>query len=239
VSNLPEGLAELTQFFVGDRSVNETLERIAALAVDALPAVKYAGITMLVEGRERTAVFTDADAPKIDQAQYDTGDGPCLAAIREQRVHVIESTKEPGPWQAFRDAAFAHGIMSTLSTPLAAKNQKALGALNLYSAKQSAFTPEDVEVAMQFSMQAAVVLSNANAYWDAYGLSERLSEAMEHRAIIEQAKGMLMAAQGCTADEAFQLLVKASQRENVKLRDLAHRIVADAISRRQKSEEPS
>jgi AmiR/NasT family two-component response regulator len=54
---------------------------------------------------------------------------------------------------------------------------------------------------------------------------------MKSRAVIEQAKGMLMAAQRCSEDEAFELLVAASQRENVKLRDIATRIVADAIER--------
>jgi AmiR/NasT family two-component response regulator len=57
------------------------------------------------------------------------------------------------------------------------------------------------------------------------GLAEGLGEAMKSRAVIEQAKGMLMAAQGCDEDTAFDLLVKASQRENVKLRDVARRIV--------------
>jgi AmiR/NasT family two-component response regulator len=82
-----------------------------------------------------------------------------------------------------------------------------------------------------FASQAAIVLANAQAYWDARELSSGLSEAMKHRAVIEQAKGMLMAAQGCDEDAAFQLLISASQRENVKLREVALRIVQDAVNR--------
>src|SRR4051794_21252888 len=186
---------------------------------------------MVIEGKERTGVYTDAESPEIDQTQYDTGDGPCLAAMREQQSHLIDSTKEPGRWQAFRDTAYAHGILSTLSLPLATTDHKPLGALNLYSTRARGFTAGDVKTAMQFSMQAAVVLANANAYSDALALSERLTDAMEHRATIEQAKGMLMAAGGCTSEHAFQILVKASQRENVKLRDLALRMVDDAVHR--------
>jgi GAF domain-containing protein len=224
VSPLSESLAELSQFFVGDRSVKQTLERIASLTVEAVPPVRFAGLTMTVEGRERTAVFTDPESPEIDQAQYDAGDGPCLAAMREQQIHLIDSTRKPGRWQPFRDKALAHGILSTLSLPLVVKHAP-LGALNLYSERENGFDAGDVENAAQFSLQAAVVLANANAYWDAHGLSERLNDAAEHRAIIEQAKGMLIGAQGCTGDEAFQLLVKASQRENIKVRDLAQRMV--------------
>jgi ANTAR domain len=103
--------------------------------------------------------------------------------------------------------------------------------MNLYSQKEHGFTADDTENAVQFCLQAGVVLGNANAYWDACGMSERLNQAMEHRAVIEQVKGMLMTAHGCTADEAFQFLVKASQRENIKLRDLALRIAAETMTR--------
>ena len=81
------------------------------------------------------------------------------------------------------------------------------------------------------------MLANARAYWDAHELSSGLGEAMKRRAVIEQAKGMLMAAQGCDEDAAFELLVQASQRENLKLRDVAQRIVDNAIARRPRSKD--
>ena len=76
------------------------------------------------------------------------------------------------------------------------------------------------------------MLANAQAYWDAHLLSTGLAEAMRSRAVIEQAKGILMAAEGIDEDEAFDILTRASQRENVKLRDVALRIVDDAVARR-------
>ena len=70
------------------------------------------------------------------------------------------------------------------------------------------------------------MLVNASAYWQATQLGEQLSQAMQSRAVIEQAKGILMArSPQMTADDAFELLRKASQRENIKLRDIAQRIV--------------
>ncbi len=76
------------------------------------------------------------------------------------------------------------------------------------------------------------MLANAQAYWDAHDLSVGLSEAMRNRAAIEQAKGILMSAGGVDEDAAFEMLTRASQRENIKLRDVARRIVADAVARR-------
>jgi GAF domain-containing protein len=143
---------------------------------------------------------------------------------------MIESTNEGGPWPAFRQAAAAHGIGSTLSLPMVV-DKNVVGAMNLYAHEERAFDAHSAEIGLMFASQAAVVLANASAYWDARELSARLGEAMEHRADIEQAKGMLMAAQCCSSDDAFDLLVRASQRENVKLRDIAARMVAQANDR--------
>ena len=63
-------------------------------------------------------------------------------------------------------------------------------------------------------------------------LAEEMRQAMETRAVIEQAKGMLIAAHGCTPDEAFQMLSESSQRTNRKLRDLATAMVEGASSHR-------
>jgi GAF domain-containing protein len=229
-SPLSESLSELSRFFVGDGTVEETLVRVAELTVDAIPAAGLVGLTLVVEGRNRTAVFTDPTSPEIDQAQYDAGEGPCLDAMRDAEIYGIDSTKEDGPWPAFRAAALAHGIHSTLSLPLVV-DKWSIGAMNLYSYEPYGFGPADREAGSVFAGQAAIVLANARAYWDAQSLSERLGEAMRSRAVIEQAKGMLMAAQRCDEDQAFALLVQASQRENVKVREIARRIVANAVQR--------
>jgi GAF domain-containing protein len=227
---LAESLASLSQYFVGGSTLEQTLLRVSELTVEAVTPADLVGITLLVDGRQRTAVFTDETAPEVDQAQYDTGQGPCLDAFAHREIYGVESTREDGPWTAFRRAAAEHGIGSTLSLPLVV-DQEGLGAMNLYSRRERAFGPTDTEVATLFAAQASVVLANAQAYWDARTLSERLGEAMSSRAVIEQAKGILMAAQRCSQDEAFDLLVRASQRENVKLRDIAARIVATASRR--------
>jgi GAF domain-containing protein len=235
-SPLTSSLAALSRFFVGDGTLQETLTRVADLTVEALPATELAGITMMVEGRPQTAVFTDEAAPEIDEAQYRTGDGPCLDAFREGRVMRIDSTLRDGPWKAFRETAADHGIRSTLSLPLVV-DKTPVGALNLYANRENAFGEEDVDTATVFASQAAIVLANAQAYWDARELSSGLSEAMKHRAVIEQAKGMLMAAEGLDEDAAFRMLVSASQRENVKLRDIALRIVDQAVARAARTED--
>jgi len=232
-SPFEQGLGELSRFFVGDRTLADTLRRVAELTVAAVPSAGLLGLTMMVEGRPRTAVFTDETAPHIDQAQYDTGDGPCLEAFKTGTVVRIGSTLVDGPFAAFRRAAADHGVRSTLSMPLKAA-ETSIGALNLYSLTEHAFDEDEQAMAGLFADQAAVVLANADAYWAAHELNQRLRDAMESRGVIEQAKGMLMSAQGCNEDEAFQLLMRASQRENRKLRDIAREIVEANVNRRRR-----
>jgi AmiR/NasT family two-component response regulator len=74
-------------------------------------------------------------------------------------------------------------------------------------------------------LQAAVVLANAQAYWDARTLGEHLDEATKSRATIEQAKGILMAQSKVGPEAAFDMLRSASQRENRKLREVADDLV--------------
>jgi GAF domain-containing protein len=221
---LENSLAALSRFFVGDGTLQDTLTRVAQYAEQAVPAASMTGITMLVEGRARTAVFTDDTAPEIDTVQYETGVGPCLDAFRHKQVFVIDDTTKDDRWGPFNEAAAAHGIRSTLSIPLVA-NYEGVGALNFYAPEPNGFSEDDVVVGSQFGAQAAIVLANAQAYWDAHQLSQNLATAMQSRAVIEQAKGILMGVQRCSADEAFEILVRVSQRENRKLREIAHDMV--------------
>jgi GAF domain-containing protein len=177
-------------------------------------------------------VFTDEVVPDIDAAQYETGSGPCLDAFRHQQVFRIDDTEKDIQWPSFSESAAAHGLRSTLSVPLVARHE-GVGALNFYAREPAGFSDGDVETGLQFATQAAIVLANSQAYWDAHQLGQDMAQAMKSRATIEQAKGILMGAQRCTPDEAFQILVRASQRENRKLREIAEEIVDKTSEPRQ------
>jgi GAF domain-containing protein len=222
-----EALRALSTFLVADAPVGDTLTRVATLTTKALDGAEIAGIAMIgSDGRPTTAVYTDETSPEVDKAQYESGRGPCLDAWRQRRtVRVDDMTEAADRYPEFARATLDHGIVSTLSFGLVAGGE-GLGALNLYARHVGAFDKDDEELGEELAAAAAVVLANASAYWTAFELSEGLSEAMRSRAVIEQAKGILMAgAPELDADGAFDLLRRASQRENVKLRDVARRIV--------------
>lgn len=229
-SPIHEALAALSRFFVGDSTVEQTLSKVTHLATEAVPSAELAGITVRVEGKHRTAVFTDPTVLEVDAEQYEIGEGPCLHAATYGEVAVVESTSGAGPFPEFRRAALDHGITSTISLPLVIDTTP-LGAMNLYARNDHRFDDGARSTGEIYAIQAAIVLANSQAYWDARESSTGLAQAMRNRAVIEQAKGMIMAAQGMDENQAFDVLTRASQRENRKLRDIARRMVDDAVAR--------
>jgi transcriptional regulator with GAF, ATPase, and Fis domain len=222
-----DALSTLARFQVTDASVGDTLTRIAELTLTAVPTAAIAGMTMLDDdGRPTTAVYTDHQSPEIDEAQYRDGHGPCLDAWRGGRVVSVPSVRAAArEYPGFAEACDRHGVASTLSLPMISGGTS-MGAMNLYAFTEGSFDEDDIVHGVDLAEAAASVLANVSAYWTAFEMSQQLSEAMESRAVIEQAKGMLMArTPGLSADDAFTVLRQASQRENVKLREIAQRIV--------------
>jgi GAF domain-containing protein len=222
-----QALSALARFQVTETTVGDTLRRIAEITLEAIPLAAVAGLTMLVDdGQPTTAVYTDPLSPEIDAAQYREGRGPCLDAWRERRIlRVPDLDAAQHAYPAFVAACRRHGVHSTLSMPIM-NGDVSMGALNLYARDAGAFDEDAEAVGYDLAGAAGCVLANVSAYWTAFELGQNLSEAMRSRAVIEQAKGMLMAqSPNLDADAAFAVLRRASQRENVKLRDIAQRIV--------------
>jgi GAF domain-containing protein len=210
-----------------DTPLNDLLQRVTETACRTVEHCGMAGITVEQDGRLQTPFYTDERAPLIDQAQYDADTGPCVDALRDGKINTIPDTAVDARWPEFSRAAAAENIRSTLSVPMdvSGNRTEVLGALNLYSEVAEAFDAEAISATESLAQQAAIVVANAQAYWGVKELSEQLQQALVSRAVIEQAKGILMAQSRITADDAFEVLVRASQRENRKLREIAAEIV--------------
>jgi GAF domain-containing protein len=127
-------------------------------------------------------------------------------------------------WPSYAPRAAEHGARSMVSMPLTVEG-KVLGALNVYSREPDAFSPEEVSIAEVIAAHASLAMHTATALKEHRSLSEGLRDAMQSRAVIEQAKGILMAQRKVTAEAAFDLLREASQHRNTKLRLVAEQVV--------------
>ena len=213
-----------------DANLAESLRRVADAGCELVKNCASASVTLVAAGRPLTMAATDEVATEMDQAQYDMDDGPCLTAARQERTFRIEDLAAHDRWPMLREVGRRHGVASTLSVPLQLEDADMYGAVNLYSTARHGFSDDDATLAEGFAQQAAVVVANVVAYWAAFDLSRNLKAAMEHRGVIEQAKGIMMAATRCSPDEAFEMLRKRSQVENRKLRDIAIEVVQRASS---------
>lgn len=221
-------LVALYDFVTGQDSIEGTLSRIVHVTAESLAADVGGGVTLLDEhGRAATVGYSDPVIPDVDEAQYRESAGPCLEASRTGEAVIVEDLRREERWPEFSETAVNRGILSTLSLPLLADGGT-LGALNVYASHAEAFDDTAVAFGGAFARQAVIGIS----YWRQASVVEQLRQAMESRAVIEQAKGILIASMGCDPDQAFDLLRQQSQSENVKLRDIAASIVAQQLRRR-------
>ena len=224
-----EAIRQMASFSVVDNVLPDILHRVAVLATQTIDGADFAGLMLSVDGRPGTPVYTDDEAPELDSTQYETGIGPCLDSYRNAEIYTIPSTQEDERWRPFSETCVEHGVLSTMSVPVITTGES-VGALNFYSRRERAFDAAAETLGTAFADQAAIVIVNATAYWKATVLGEQLSQALESRVIIEQAKGLLMAT-GLSSAAAFDVLRKASQRENRKLNQIAGDLVAEAERR--------
>jgi GAF domain-containing protein len=223
LAGLDAGREALRRFLAGDDDLTTMLTKLALVAVESIPGGDVASITMLRQGTPTTPVFTDKLAAELDETQYRLGDGPCLAAIRHRGVETVDTASE-ARWPAFAAAARDMRVVGVLSVPLV-HGEAAVGGLNVYSRTTSTFDDAARETACLFADQLGVAAANATAFADAFELAQQLQQAMESRAVIEQAKGIIMAQSNVGPDEAFEILRTASQHQNRKLRAIATDIV--------------
>jgi GAF domain-containing protein len=223
IPGLDAGREALRRFLVGDDNLTTMLAKVARIAAEIVPGADFASITMVRDGKPTTPVFTDDLALALDEAQYELGDGPCLSAIRHRGVETF-AAKSADRWPAFAAAAQDAGVIGVLSAPLV-NEEVAVGGLNMYSKTTEAFDETARETASLFADQLGVAAAKAAQYVESYELVQQLQQALESRAAIDQAKGILMAQSRIGPDEAFNILVRASQNQNRKLRAIAAEIV--------------
>jgi GAF domain-containing protein len=219
-----QAFAELGQIKLSETDLNGVLARIAEAARRAIPGAEQVSVTLVRGGGAYTAAYTGEPALTVDEWQYIRGHGPCLDAAQGGATMEVTDTAVDTRWPDWAAHARAAGVHSSLSIGLPIQDA-VVGALNVYGTERDAFDEDAVRLAETFAGYAAVALANAHLYDTTATLAQHMQAAMESRAVIEQAKGIIMGERRCTPDEAFAVLAKVSQESNRKLRDVAAALV--------------
>lgn len=222
---LADRLSEIARSLEDEQDVQHTLDAIVQSCVDTVPGATSASISRVRQREVTTLASTDELARANDQAQYDTGEGPCLDSLKERStVHLPDMASEQ-QWPAFTERSQALGVRSMLAVRLFVRGDE-LGAINMLSQDPHAFEDDSEHIALLFASHAAVALAGAQA-------QEELRAGMATRDLIGTAKGILMERFSLDGDKAFALLVRTSSHTNRKLRDVAELIVhppAEAVA---------
>ena len=222
-----DAFQEIGLIKLGETDVDGVLKRIAELAQRTIPGAVEVSVTLSSGKGAYTAAFTGDLSLSLDERQYERGHGPCLDALASGDTLVVDDMSSETRWPDFAAPATAAGCHSSLSVGLPV-HQSAAGALNIYSTEPKAFDDDAVTIAQTFAGYAAVALANAHLFDAQATLAQHLQTAMASRAVIEQAKGILMGERHCTNEEAFRILSRLSQDTHRKVRDVAQALVDSA-----------
>jgi transcriptional regulator with GAF, ATPase, and Fis domain len=220
-AELAAQFAAVARALQAEPTEEQTLARIAELAVTVIDGCDHAGITVVRRGRPETVAASDEVPARVDALQYQTRQGPCLDAITDESTYRSHDLVTELRWPQFaQQAAERTGIRSMLAYRLFT-HEDTLGALNLYSAEPKAFEDDVLPIGAVFAAHAAMAFAQAREREQI----NHLEQAVASNRRIGIAIGILMVQRRIGSDAAFALLRAASQLSNRKLRDIAEAVV--------------
>jgi hypothetical protein len=206
------------------------LNRLVNLILEtAVEALGFSAATISARHADglSTVGATDQRLIELDDAQYEGG-GPCVTTLdQHEPIFIDDVGRGDERWQHFAETATHLGVRSSLSLHIPTDSAEVAASLNLYSRERFENSDRQLRLATTYAEQLAATLQSVDAYRSTAKLAQDMAEAMRSRAVIEQAKGILMADERITAAEAFDRLANLSQHANLKLRDIARRLVED------------
>ena len=225
---LTEALTELAAISLTDTSLHEVMRRVAALAQATVPGAAEVSVTLLDGDKAGTVAFTGDLAVQLDERQYEDGFGPCMDAAHQGGAIPMFDLATEQRYAGFVSAARRAGVTGMLSVGMPVPG-RVVGGLNIYECADDGaghtLDEGSVVVAENFAGYAAVAVANAGLLHTTQRFAEQMREAMASRAVIEQAKGVLVALTACTPDQAFAELARQSRARNRKLALIAAEVL--------------
>lgn len=211
-----------------DRDLPDVLTEIVGIARRSIPGSEASSITLVQGDKGRTAAFVGQLASDADELQYQRDYGPCLDAGRTGQVLLVPDMRIEQRWPDYAQHATQRGVGSSLSVPLPFQGS-VIGALNNYSERPFAFSEDDLPMAEEVAAWIALAVVHADRLARTINDVTNLRIAMKSRAVIDHAIGILMERHRVTVDQAFAILARVSQNQNIKLRDVADDLVTTGL----------
>ena len=209
----------LARGITNDRALDALTERL----VDSL-AARCATVGLDRKGQLETVAAHPATARDLCDLQHHPQGSPASTALADHRVlAVADVSEESGRWPGYTVRATELGMRSVLSVPLAAGNDLA-GAVSVVSAER-AWSPSEISLVRAMTDLVAVFVSSAERARRQAQRADQLQHALDHRVVVEQAKGILAVAEDVSLDQAYARIRSFARSHNARVEDVAHAVV--------------
>jgi GAF domain-containing protein len=203
-----------------ERGLAPTLQQVTDGAKQ-LFAADGAGLMLVdADGQLRWASASDQTAQSLEGGQERLAQGPCAVAFSQRLPAAIRNIKLDSDWQEFTQVLVSEGICAALSVPVELDGG-VIGTLDIYARQPRDWDPSEVAALQAYAGLVASLLSAATTAQVKGRLADQLQAALEHRWLIEQAKGVLMGREDLDAQAAFERLRRAARSSTRRLADVA------------------
>ena len=214
--------AELVSLSNGEA---KSLSKLAEMAVRQVPGCAAAHATIWRDGELAALAATHPDPAELVDLEIATGRGPLALAVHDGQPVSCPDALAENRWPQWAEEALRRGLRS--SVHLVRQFPPMTLVLALFGVRPGVLDAEGVPMAAMLARFGGTVFANTLAYGEAQRTATQLKDSVAARAVTDQAKGILMHALGCDADEALSHLRRESQRRHIKVTEVAARIVAD------------
>ena len=227
---LAKAFVELADSLVTDFDVVDVLTVLVDRCVDVLD-VGAAGLMLVAPDGELRVVVSSNEAMRVlELFELQSQEGPCLDCYRSgQPVVNQDLATVDGRWPRFRTEALRAGFHSVHALPMRLRGQ-VIGALNLFHIEPGEMRHADVEAAQALADVATIAILSNRAAQEFQLVNEQLTEALNSRILIEQAKGVVAERMGLDMEGAFKVLRNHARNHNVKLHDVAQSVIDGSLT---------
>jgi hypothetical protein len=206
---------------IANTSEPGSLNRLVVLAARQVAACSGATALLWRGSEPAMRAASHPDLPELDDVQLSSGRGPVLDALSGGGPVICPDTLAEARWPEYASAALRRGVRCCVT--LAYQSGGDAVTLSLVGARPRSLEPG--QLAELLTAFGGAVMGNAAEYGDAKRTALQLRAAAESRALVDQAKGMLMQALGCSAEDALEKLRQISQERNLRVTDVARTII--------------
>jgi hypothetical protein len=204
-----------------------SLSQLTELAASQVAGCVAANVVVWQDGEVTARASSHPEPSRLVDVQLASRSGPLFEAMAGSGPVSCADTLTESRWPEFADAALRMGIRSCV---VLTYRGRALVTLSLYGLRPRSLDPYQLQLAELLVAYAGALVGAVADYDDSRRLADQLRDASGSRAIVDQAKGILMHALGCSADEALERMRQVSQRSNLRATEVAQRIIDAHVS---------